>query len=158
MYYHGQLQSGGESILSQGVWFQPCVEVIPTISSRNLSTSRTISGSFPASEVTFHVPRAIFRVQGSGCLGPRLRLPPDPLSTGPLRSLLQVVSPQEGGPTSLLRAEPGRTPWVEARPPGARIRAPTPGPGSRVGPRLRHAGRRHGPCFSVHHKGFLNRS
>ncbi len=88
---------------------QPCVEVIPTISSWNLSTSRTISGSFPASEVTFHVPRASFRVQGSGCRGPRLRLPPDPLSTGPLRSLLQVVSPREGGPTSLLRAEHGRT-------------------------------------------------
>ncbi len=37
------------------------------------------------------------------------------------------MSPREGGPTSLLRAEPGRTPWGEARPPGARIRAPTPG-------------------------------
>ncbi|KAK7877097.1 hypothetical protein WMY93_032177 [Mugilogobius chulae] len=33
-----------------------CVEVRPTISSRNRSTSRTSSGSFPASEVTFHVP------------------------------------------------------------------------------------------------------
>ncbi len=50
-----------------------------------------------------------------------------PLSTGPLRFLLQVVSPREGGPTSLLRSEPGRTPLGEARPPGARIRAPTPG-------------------------------
>ncbi|XDV12288.1 hypothetical protein PO909_000994 [Leuciscus waleckii] len=106
----------------------------PTISSWYLSTSRTISGSFPASEVTFHVPRASFRVQGSGCRGPRLQLPPDPLSTGPLRSLLQVVSPREGGPTSLLWAEPGRTSWGEARPPGARIRAPTPGLAPRWGP------------------------
>ncbi|XDV42619.1 hypothetical protein PO909_011248 [Leuciscus waleckii] len=79
---------------------EPKLEVIPTISSRYLSTSSTISGSFPASEVTFHVPRASFRVQGSGCRGPRLRSPPDPLSTGPLRFLLQVVSPREGGPTS----------------------------------------------------------
>ncbi|XP_056105926.1 uncharacterized protein LOC130084492 [Rhinichthys klamathensis goyatoka] len=48
-------------------------------------------GSFPASEVMFHVPKASFRVQESGRRGPRLRLPPDPLCTGPLRLFLQVV-------------------------------------------------------------------
>ncbi|MEQ2300800.1 hypothetical protein AMECASPLE_029635 [Ameca splendens] len=35
-----------------------CLEVSPTISSRYLSTSRTNSGSFPPSELNFHVPRA----------------------------------------------------------------------------------------------------
>ena len=27
----------------------------------------------------------------------------------------------------LVRAAPGRVPWAETRPPGARLRAPTPG-------------------------------
>ncbi len=111
------LTMGNSRVVESPSSLKECGSRTPAVrggSSRNLSTSRTISGSFPASEVTFHVPRASFRVQGSGCLGPRLRLPPDPLSTGPLRSLLQVVSPREGGPTSLLRAEPGRTPWGEA--------------------------------------------
>ncbi|CAM4331811.1 unnamed protein product [Leuciscus chuanchicus] len=79
----------------------------------------------PSDDIPSRAWRASFRVQGSGRQG--LRLPPDPLSTGPLQSLLLVVSPQEGGPTSLLQAEPGRTPWGEARPPGALIRSPTPG-------------------------------
>ncbi|MEQ2263509.1 hypothetical protein XENORESO_008670 [Xenotaenia resolanae] len=43
-----------------------CVEASPTISSRYLSTSRTSSGSFPPSEVTFHVPRASLSIWGSG--------------------------------------------------------------------------------------------
>ncbi|KAI3369195.1 hypothetical protein L3Q82_026150, partial [Scortum barcoo] len=38
-----------------------------------------------------------------------------------------VVSLLEGGPTSPFRAEPGRVPWAKTRPPGARLRAPTPG-------------------------------
>uniref|UniRef100_A0A672J828 Ankyrin repeat domain 6a n=1 Tax=Salarias fasciatus TaxID=181472 RepID=A0A672J828_SALFA len=42
-----------------------CVEVSPTISSRYLSTSLTSSGSFPANEVTFHVPRASLCVRGA---------------------------------------------------------------------------------------------
>ncbi|TWW70651.1 hypothetical protein D4764_17G0001340 [Takifugu flavidus] len=50
--------------------------------------------------------------------------------------LLQVVSPQEGGPMLPLRAVPGWTPWAEVRPPGARQRAPAPGlaPGGGPGP------------------------
>ncbi|KAK3569758.1 hypothetical protein QTP86_004075 [Hemibagrus guttatus] len=40
-----------------------CVEASPTISSRHRSTSLTSSGSFPPSEVTFHVPKARFFVQ-----------------------------------------------------------------------------------------------
>ncbi|KAK2861053.1 hypothetical protein Q7C36_005219 [Tachysurus vachellii] len=70
---------------------------------------------------------ARFRVRGLGRRGSRLRLPPNPHCTSPLRFLLQVVGPQEIGPTSLLRAEPGRAPWGKTRPPGARMRAPTPG-------------------------------
>ncbi|KAK3553302.1 hypothetical protein QTP86_033110, partial [Hemibagrus guttatus] len=40
-----------------------CMEVSPTISSRYRSTFLTSSGSFPPSEVTFHVPKARFFVQ-----------------------------------------------------------------------------------------------
>ncbi|KAK7930346.1 hypothetical protein WMY93_006741 [Mugilogobius chulae] len=53
-----------------------CVEVRPTISSRKRSTSCTSSGSFPASEVTFHVPSARDRVHGFGRLGTSPRPPP----------------------------------------------------------------------------------
>ncbi|KAK0148965.1 hypothetical protein N1851_010649 [Merluccius polli] len=104
-----------------------CVEVRPTISSRNFSTSRTSSGSFPTREVTFHVPRASFCSRGSDRQGPRLRPPPSSHCTRPLWPLLLVVSRREGGPTSSFRAVPGRAPWVQARPPGARPRAPPPG-------------------------------
>ncbi|KAK0132992.1 hypothetical protein N1851_031638 [Merluccius polli] len=87
-----------------------CVEVRPTISSRNFSTSRTSSGSFPTREVTFHVPRASFCSRGSDCQGPRLRPPPSSHCTRPLWPLLLVVSRREGGPTSSFRAVPGRAP------------------------------------------------
>ncbi|KAK0132160.1 hypothetical protein N1851_033046 [Merluccius polli] len=87
-----------------------CVEVRPTISSRNFSTSRTSSGSFPTSEVTFHVPRASFCSRGSDRQGPRLRPPPSSHCTRPLWPLLLVVSRREGGPTSSFRAVPGRAP------------------------------------------------
>ncbi len=100
--------------------------LMPTISSWYLSTSHTSSGSFPTSEVMFHIPKASFRVQRSGRRGPRLRLQPNPLCNGPLRSLLHVVSPRERGPTSFFRAEPGRAPRSHA--------SPNPGPGSRKGP------------------------
>ncbi|KAK0151079.1 hypothetical protein N1851_007770 [Merluccius polli] len=83
-----------------------CVEVRPTISSRNFSTSRTSSGSFPTREVTFHVPRASFCSRGSDRQGPRLRPPPSSHCTRPLRPLLLVVSRREGGPTSSFRAVP----------------------------------------------------
>ena len=99
----------------------------PTISRRYLSTSCTSSGSFPPSDVTFHVPKARSCVRGSGRRGPCRRLPPNPHCTWPLRFPLRMVGPQEVGPTSSFRAEPGRAPWVEARPPGALLRAPTPG-------------------------------
>ncbi|KAK0156341.1 hypothetical protein N1851_000378 [Merluccius polli] len=87
-----------------------CVEVRPTISSRNFSTSRTSSGSFPTREVTFHVPRASFCSRGSDRQGPRLRPPPSSHCTRPLWPLLLVVSRREGGPTSSFRAVPGRAP------------------------------------------------
>ncbi|KAK0137965.1 hypothetical protein N1851_025840 [Merluccius polli] len=89
-----------------------CVEVRPTISSRNFSTSRTSSGSFTTREVTFHVPRASFCSRGSDRQGPRLRPPPSSHCTRPLWPLLLVVSRREGGPTSSFRAVPGRAPWV----------------------------------------------
>ncbi|KAG1929810.1 hypothetical protein F2P79_022715 [Pimephales promelas] len=64
-------------------------------------------------------------------VGPRLRPSPEPLSTGPLRFLLQVVSPREGGPTSLLRAEPSRTPWGGGPATKRSHTSPNPGPGSK---------------------------
>ncbi|MEQ2264998.1 hypothetical protein XENORESO_000810 [Xenotaenia resolanae] len=55
---------------------EPCVELSPTISSRNLSTSHTYSASFPTREVTSHVPRASFCSRGSDCQGLCLWPPP----------------------------------------------------------------------------------
>ncbi|KAI3352608.1 hypothetical protein L3Q82_005543 [Scortum barcoo] len=68
----GQLQSSGGSSPSRSWVPEPklCVEVSPTISSRYLSTSRTSSGSFPPSEVTFHVPIARVLVPGIGSSRP----------------------------------------------------------------------------------------
>ncbi|KAK0151297.1 hypothetical protein N1851_007562 [Merluccius polli] len=114
-----------------------CVEVRPTISSRNFSTSRTSSGSFPTREVTFHVPRASFCSRGSDRQGPRLRPPPSSHCTRPLWPLLLVVSRQEGGPTSSFRAVPGRAPpghqalaaephpqaWLQGEAPVTHVRA-----------------------------------
>ena len=71
-----------------------CVEVSPTISSWCRSTSRTSSVSFPASEVTFHIPRTSRRCWVSTRPGPRLCLPPGSQCTRPLWLSLQVVSPQ----------------------------------------------------------------
>uniref|UniRef100_A0A3Q1CWI0 Uncharacterized protein n=1 Tax=Amphiprion ocellaris TaxID=80972 RepID=A0A3Q1CWI0_AMPOC len=115
--------------LSRGLVPEPllCVEVRPTISSRNFSASHTSSGSFPAREVTFHVPRASLCSRGSVRQAPRPWPPPNTHGTGPLWPLLRVVGLLEGGPTSLLRAVPGRAPWEEARPPDALHRAPPPG-------------------------------
>ncbi len=135
---------GNSRVVEGRASLKECVEVIPTISSRYLSTSRTRSGSFPTSEVMSHVPKASLRVQRSGRRGPLLRLPPDPLCTGPLRSLLQVVSPRHSFRLSPAGPHGGR--------PGH------PGPGSREGPRLRHAGRHLGPCCNFLHNGFMNRS
>ena len=105
---------------------KPCVEVSPTISSRNRSASRTSSGSFPNREVTFHVPRASFSSRRSDRQGVCLRLLPSSHCTRPPWPLPRVVSPSEGGPTSCVRALPDRAPWAQARPPGARCRAPPP--------------------------------
>ncbi|KAI3352163.1 hypothetical protein L3Q82_020977 [Scortum barcoo] len=71
-----------------------CVEVSPTISGQYLSTSYMSSGSFPPSEVTFHVPIARVLVQGLGRRGPPPRLLPKPHCTGPLMDL-----PVGGEPT-----------------------------------------------------------
>ncbi|KAI3367304.1 hypothetical protein L3Q82_008349 [Scortum barcoo] len=66
-----------------------------------------------------------------GGLGRRGPLPrhcyPNHIAPGPSWTFLRVVSLLEGGPTSPFRAEPGRVPWAKTRPPGARLRAPTPG-------------------------------
>ncbi|KAK0139215.1 hypothetical protein N1851_024142 [Merluccius polli] len=83
-----------------------CVEVRPTISSRNFSTLRTSSGSFPTREVTFHIPRASFCRRGSDRQGPCLRPLPSSHCTRPLWPLPLVVSLREGGPTSSLRSVP----------------------------------------------------
>ncbi|KAI3375244.1 hypothetical protein L3Q82_021741 [Scortum barcoo] len=76
-------------------------------------------------------------LKGLGRRGPLPRLLPKPHCTGPSWTFLRVVSLLEGGPTSPFRAEPiGRVPWAKTRPPGARLRAPTPGlaPGWGPGP------------------------
>ncbi|KAK7922340.1 hypothetical protein WMY93_009242 [Mugilogobius chulae] len=55
------------------------------------------------------------------------RPPPKTHCTRPLWSFLRVVGLREGGSTLPFRAGPGRVPWAKTRPPGARLRAPTPG-------------------------------
>ncbi|KAK0151165.1 hypothetical protein N1851_007739 [Merluccius polli] len=142
LVYRGELQHTGTK-LGGNKYCHPCpapltsgnstVEESPTplekTGSRALAMRR---GSFPTREVTFHVPRASFCSRGLDRQGPRLRLLPSSHCTRPLWPLLLVVSLREGGPMSSLRAVPGRAPWVQARPPGAR---PAPRPGSRGGPR-----------------------
>ncbi|KAI3365867.1 hypothetical protein L3Q82_000856 [Scortum barcoo] len=134
------------------------MEVSPTISSRYLSTSRTSSGSFPPSEVTFHVPIARVLFQGLGRERPLPRLLPKPkphCTTGPSWTFLQVVvSLLEGGPTSPFRAEPGRVPWAKTQatchqPASARLRAPTPGLAPGWGPAVRLSDHRGSGCASL---------
>ncbi|MED6246247.1 hypothetical protein ATANTOWER_014878, partial [Ataeniobius toweri] len=96
-----------------------CMEASPTISSQYLSTSRTSSGSFPPSEVTFHIPRTSLSIPGLGRQGLHLRPLPNPLCTGPSRFPLQVVGPLDDGLASLVRAWPGRVPRGATQPPGA---------------------------------------
>ncbi|MEQ2227555.1 hypothetical protein ILYODFUR_038830 [Ilyodon furcidens] len=135
-----------------------CVEASLTISSRYLSTSRTSSGSFPPSEVTFHVPRASLSIRW---IGP----PRSPLPSAAQSSLHRslTVPPACVGPTGgwsrvshsgLARLGPARNNPATRRYPAS----PDPRPGSRVGPRLRRTGRRHVPQFCSHHEGFSNRS
>ncbi|KAI3354786.1 hypothetical protein L3Q82_004530 [Scortum barcoo] len=74
---------------------------------------------------------------GSSRLPGLPRLLPKPHCTGPSWTFLRVVSLLEGGPTCrhFGKAEPGRVPWAKTRPPGARLRAPTPGLAPGWGPR-----------------------
>ncbi|MED6244525.1 Plexin-B2, partial [Ataeniobius toweri] len=94
------------------------------------------SGSFPPSEVTFHVPRASLSIRRSGRRGLHLRPLHNPLYTGPSRFPLQVVGPLGDGLASLVRAWPGQVPRGATQPPGALRRVPTPGlaPGWEPGP------------------------
>ncbi|KAI3374659.1 hypothetical protein L3Q82_021236, partial [Scortum barcoo] len=79
-------------------------------------------------DTTSKYPDIISRIpKGLGRRGPLPRLLPKPHCTCPSWTFLRVVSLLEGGPTSPFRAEPGRVPWAKTRPPGARLRAPTPG-------------------------------
>ena len=105
----------------------PGVGVGPTISSRYHSISRTSSGPFPTSEVTFHVPMSRVTIKGLGRRGPRPWLPPKSHNNDPFWTLLRVVSLLEGGPTLLFRAVPSQVPWAKTQPPGVRLQAPTPG-------------------------------
>ncbi|MEQ2227215.1 hypothetical protein ILYODFUR_035505 [Ilyodon furcidens] len=57
----------------------------------------TSSGSFPPNEVTFHIPRASLSIRRLGRRGLHLRLPPNPLCTGPSWFPLQVVGPLGDG-------------------------------------------------------------
>ncbi|KAK0140992.1 hypothetical protein N1851_022012 [Merluccius polli] len=103
-----------------------CVEVRPTISSRNFSTSRTSSGTFPTREVTFHVPRASFCSQGSdrqaGGKGfPRLRFGLCPAGPHGNRPGHQALAPephpqawlQGGAPVTHVRARDTYTSTLE---------------------------------------------
>ncbi|KAI3371325.1 hypothetical protein L3Q82_023944 [Scortum barcoo] len=95
-----------------------------------LGNSRVVEGPAPLKELGSRAQA----MRG----GPLPRLLPKPHCTGPSWTFLRVVvSLLEGGPTSPFRAEPGRVPWAKTRPPGARLRAPNPRPGSRVGPRVK---------------------
>ncbi|KAI3375512.1 hypothetical protein L3Q82_003841 [Scortum barcoo] len=84
-----------------------------------LGNSRVVEGPAPLKELGSRAQA----MRG----GPPPRLLPKPHCTGPSWTFLRVVSLLEGGPTSPFRAEPGRVPWAKTRPPGARLRAPTPG-------------------------------
>ncbi|KAI3372496.1 hypothetical protein L3Q82_022694 [Scortum barcoo] len=91
---------------------------------------------------------------------PLPRLLPKPHCTGPSWTFLRVVSLLEGGPTSPFRAEPGRVPWAKTRPPGARLRAPTPGLAPGWGPVLSAPLQRSllGPFLCPHHTGLTPHS
>ncbi|KAI3352181.1 hypothetical protein L3Q82_020997 [Scortum barcoo] len=84
-----------------------------------LGNSRVVEGPAPLKELGSRA-----QAMRGGSLP---RLLPKPHCTGPSWTFLRVVSLLEGGPTSPFRAEPGRVPWAKTRPPGARLRAPTPG-------------------------------
>ncbi|MED6280555.1 Copine-5 [Characodon lateralis] len=107
---------------------EPCIEVSPTISSRNLCTSHTNSGSFPTRKVTFHIPKANFCSRGSDRQSCRLRPPPIPHCTRPLWPLPRVVSP---------RFLIGLGSMGESRATRRLPVCPTSRPGSRVGPRYK---------------------
>ena len=105
------------------------MEVSPTRSNWYCSTSRTSSGSFPASLVTFHVPRHSFCRPGPVNWRHLLSLPPWWHCTRPRWLAPQVVGPRDSGrevAALSLRAVPDRAPR-QARPPGARCRALRPG-------------------------------
>jgi len=111
---------------------KPCIEVSPTISSRNRSASRTSSGSFSNREVMFHVPRASFSSRGPDRQGLRLRLLPSSNCNRPSWPLPRVVSPSKSGPMSSLRAVPGHQAlvawphpqaWLQGEAPVTHVRA-----------------------------------
>jgi len=85
-----------------------CLEVSPTRSSWYCSTSCTSSGSFPASEVTFHVPRASLCCRRSARPGPLPGQPPGLHSTRRRCLSLWVVGPQGGCSMFFLQTEPER--------------------------------------------------
>ncbi|KAK5599724.1 hypothetical protein CRENBAI_016759 [Crenichthys baileyi] len=95
-------------------------------------------GSFPPSEVTFHVPRASLSIGDRAAEVSAFVLHPNPLFTGPSRFPFQVVGPLGDCLASLVRARPGRVLATRRSP-----ASPDPRPASRVGPRLRRTGRRH---------------
>ncbi|KAI3355173.1 hypothetical protein L3Q82_017872 [Scortum barcoo] len=113
-----------------------------------LGNSRVVEGPAPLKEAGFQSPSYAWRVlvQGLGRRGPPPRLLPKPHCTGPSWTFLRVVVSLllEGGPTSPFRAEPGWVPWAKTRPPGARLRAPTPGLAPGWGPRPGPGGKNSG--------------
>ncbi|KAI3376788.1 hypothetical protein L3Q82_000388 [Scortum barcoo] len=110
-----------------------------------LGNSRVVEGPAPLKELGSRAQamRGEFCSRDWVVEAPLPRLLPKPHCTGPSWTFLRVVSLLEGGPTSPFRAEPGRVPWAKTRPPGARLRAPTPGLAPGWGPvNERRTGRR----------------
>ncbi|KAK3555297.1 hypothetical protein QTP86_014982 [Hemibagrus guttatus] len=102
-----------------------CMEASPTISSRYRSTSLTSSGSFSPSEVTVHVPKARFIVQGLVIEAPAHDCYPKHIAPDPYAPSCGLWAYGKVGLRrffGLCLAESRR----QTRPPGARLRAPTP--------------------------------
>ncbi|KAK5600630.1 hypothetical protein CRENBAI_001360 [Crenichthys baileyi] len=104
------------------------------------------------------VRRASLSIRGSGRRGLHLRPLPNPLCTGPSRFPLQVVGPLGDSFASLLSGLAWPGPARSNPATRGSLTGPDPRPGSRVGPWLRHTGRRHVPRSCSPHEGVLNRS
>lgn len=103
-----------------------CVEVSPVIYCWYLSTSCTISGSFPARNYILCPWREIGKL-GSEDQGPCLRSLSMASCTYLLWPYLQVMGPQEGNSMLLILAEPDQVSWTETCSTGTHQKCLAPG-------------------------------